>query len=235
VLIAGCGTGRHAIELAQSLPGGSAVLAIDLSRASLGYAIRKTPRELSIDYAQADILGLDALGRAFDLISAMGVLHHMADPLAGWRILTGLLRPQGIMHLGLYSETARQPVTEARALIAELNYRATPADIRRARLALAERNHPVTRWGDFYSMSDCRDLLFHVEEHRFTLARIEAALDELGLRFLGFELGPRDGALCREAFARAGRPMTDLAHWQTIEAEHPDLFAGMYQFWVQKI
>jgi SAM-dependent methyltransferase len=234
VLIAGCGTGRHAIELAQSLPGGGAVLAIDLSRTSLGYAKRKTPRGLSIDYAQADILGLDALGRSFDLISASGVLHHMADPLAGWRILTALLRPQGVMHLGLYSETARRPVTEARALIAEHGYRATSDDIRRARLTLAERDHPITRWGDFFSMSDCRDLLFHVQEHRFTIAQIKAALDGFGLRFLGFELSPRDAQLCRDRFERDRWSATDLDHWQAMEAEHPDLFTGMYQFWVQK-
>ena len=234
VLIAGCGTGRHAIELAQSLPGVGSVLAIDLSRASLGYAKRKTPRGLAIDYAQADILGLDTLARSFDLISASGVLHHMADPLAGWRILTTLLRPQGVMHLGLYSEAARRPVAEARALIAEQSYRATPDDIRRARLALAERGHPITRWGDFFSMSDCRDLLFHVQEHRFTIAQIKTALGELGLRFIGFELNPHDAQLCRDRFERAGRPMTDLDHWQAMEAEHADLFAGMYQFWVQK-
>jgi SAM-dependent methyltransferase len=234
VLIAGCGTGRHAIELAQSLPDGGPVLAIDLSRASLGYAKRKTPRGLAIDYAQADILGLDTLGRSFDLISASGVLHHMADPLVGWRILTGLLRPQGIMHLGLYSETARRPVTEARALIAERGYRATADDIRRSRLALAESNHPITRWGDFFSMSDCRDLLFHVQEHRFTIPQIKAALSELGLRFIGFELSPRDALLYRDKFDNARRPMTDLDHWHTMEIENPDLFAGMYQFWVQK-
>jgi SAM-dependent methyltransferase len=233
-LIAGCGTGRHAIELTQTLPNGSAVLAIDLSRTSLAYARRKTPRSLAIDYAQADILGLDALGRSFDLISASGVLHHMADPLAGWRILTGLLRPQGIMHLGLYSETARQPVIAARSLIAAQDYRDDPDGIRSARMALAERNHPITRWGDFFSMSDCRDLLFHVQEHRFTLPQIKTALDELGLRFLGFELSPRDAQFYREQFERAGRAMTDLDHWQVMETEHPALFAGMYQFWVQK-
>ena len=41
VLVAGCGTGQHAIETAQRFAG-ARVLAIDLSRTSLGYAIRKT-------------------------------------------------------------------------------------------------------------------------------------------------------------------------------------------------
>jgi hypothetical protein len=40
ILIAGCGTGRHAIETAQQHPGAK-ILAIDLSLASLAYATRK--------------------------------------------------------------------------------------------------------------------------------------------------------------------------------------------------
>ncbi len=43
VLIAGCGTGQHAIETAQRFSG-ARVLAIDLSLTSLAYAKRKTPR-----------------------------------------------------------------------------------------------------------------------------------------------------------------------------------------------
>ena len=41
VLIAGCGTGQHAIETAQRFAG-ARVLAVDLSRASLAYAARKS-------------------------------------------------------------------------------------------------------------------------------------------------------------------------------------------------
>ena len=41
---------------------------------------------------------------------------------------------------------------------------------------------------DFFSTSECRDLLFHCQEHRFTLPQISAFLAESGLAFLGFEL-----------------------------------------------
>ena len=34
----------------------------------------------NVEYAQADILKLGTLGRSFDRIEAMGVLHHLADP-----------------------------------------------------------------------------------------------------------------------------------------------------------
>jgi len=88
MLIAGCGTGQVAIASVQKYLGARA-LAIDLSLSSLCYASRKTPTDLTarIHYAQADILKLASIGRSFDIIDACGVLHHMADPLEGGRIL----------------------------------------------------------------------------------------------------------------------------------------------------
>jgi cytochrome c-type biogenesis protein CcmH/NrfG len=59
ILIAGCGTGQESIESAQQFPA-SRVLAIDLSRSSLGYARRKTDEAgvTNVDYTQGDILQL---------------------------------------------------------------------------------------------------------------------------------------------------------------------------------
>src|SRR5258706_5005511 len=84
ILVAGCGTGRHPIELARKYRD-ARVLAIDLSLTSLCYAKRRTPAALAgrIEYAQADILELSSVNRSFDLIEVSGVLHHLADPLAG--------------------------------------------------------------------------------------------------------------------------------------------------------
>ena len=134
ILIAGCGTGRQAVEMAQRFPGAK-VLAIDLSLASLAYAKRKT-QELglaNIEYRQADILQLGQLGRSFDLIEFSGVLHHLDDPWSGWRVLLSLLRPRGFMRVGLYSELGRPGVIAGRALVAERGYRADAEGIRRFR------------------------------------------------------------------------------------------------------
>ena len=132
MLVAGCGTGQIAIASAQKYSG-ARVLAIDLSLTSLCYAKRKTPAELAarIDYAQADILKLASIGRSFDVVDASGVLHHMADPLEGWRMLLLLLRAGGLMHLGFYSETGRRDVVAARSFISAarlwFNARRNPA------------------------------------------------------------------------------------------------------------
>jgi 2-polyprenyl-3-methyl-5-hydroxy-6-metoxy-1,4-benzoquinol methylase len=98
ILIAGCGSGRHSLEVAQLFPNAQ-VLAVDISLPGLAYARRKT-REAglnNVDYAQADILKLGTLGRSFDRIEAVGVLHHLAEPESGWRVLLSLLRPNGVM------------------------------------------------------------------------------------------------------------------------------------------
>jgi hypothetical protein len=49
ILIAGCGTGRHPIEVAQKYLD-ARILAVDLSLGSLCYAKRKTPRHLRANW-----------------------------------------------------------------------------------------------------------------------------------------------------------------------------------------
>jgi tetratricopeptide (TPR) repeat protein/SAM-dependent methyltransferase len=237
VLVAGCGTGQHAIETAQRFAG-ARVLAIDLSRASLAYAVRKTreARLRNIEYRQADILNLGSLNATFDVIESSGVLHHLRDPLQGWRVLLSLLRPGGIMHIGLYSAPARSDIRAARALIADRGYRKTATDIRgcRQELLSCEDGTPfknVTRYSDFFTTGECRDLLFHVQECQFTIPEIKRFLGASGLTFLGFTSPVVQAYRSRHPDEQA---MTDLDRWQAFESENPMAFVNMYQFWVQK-
>jgi 2-polyprenyl-3-methyl-5-hydroxy-6-metoxy-1,4-benzoquinol methylase len=236
ILIAGCGTGKHPFWIAQSFPD-ARILAIDLSRANLAYARRKTREEglQNIEYAQADILKLGAIGRTFDRIDAVGVLHHLADPKAGWRVLLPLLAPTGIMRIGLYSEIARGDVVQARALIAEGGYPPTIEGIRalRQKIIREQRWEMVLNSNDFYSASGCRDLLFNVVEHRFTIQEIASFLKEQRLVFHGFEL---DGAVI-EKFQRrypGSEALINLEYWNAFEADNPKTFRGMYVFTVSK-
>lgn len=237
ILVAGCGTGRHAIGLARTYTK-PRMLAVDLSATSLAYAMRKTPDDLRgvIDYAQADILKLSNIERRFDLIETRGVLHHMRDPFEGWRALLPLLKSGGVMNVGLYSELARADVVAARAFIASEGFPPTPDGIRRCRQAMLA--HPQFRHfaklGDFYSTSDCRDLLFHTQECRLTIPQIRDFLAAQKLAFIGFEFAPQTVQALRAAFAQAGRSINNLDHWHAYESEHPDTFRGMYQFAVQK-
>jgi len=237
ILVAGCGTGRQSIEVAQRFAG-ARVLAIDLSLASLGYAKRKT-KELgltSIEYAQGDILNLGSVGRTFDMIETIGVLHHLADPVAGWRVLLSLLRPGGVMRVGLYSELGRPDVVAGRALIAERRYGSSADDIRQFRQELMV-DHPalakdLVRRLDFFTVSECRDLLFHVQEHRLTIPQIEEFAEAHSLRFLGFEVDYRVREQYRRRFPK-DVALTDLKLWHAFETESPNIFDATYQFWLQ--
>ncbi len=240
ILVAGCGTGRHAALTALMHPG-SRILAVDLSRASLGYAARRA-RELGIgnvEFAQADILELAALEERFDLIECAGVLHHLDEPLAGWRVLRGLLRPGGFMQLALYSELGRRGVSAARQLIAGLGHAPDAPGMRAARAAIAAlpADHParaVMDSLDFWSLSGCRDLLFHARERRFTISRIAECVAALGVEFLGFEFD--DSAAAHAILGRLGSQSAgvSLGEWERFEQERPDTFSSMYQFWVRR-
>ena len=239
ILIAGCGTGHHSINAARAFPLAH-VLGVDISRTSLSYAIRKT-RELdvaNIEYAHADILKLGSIGRTFDLIESIGVLHHLADPAAGWNVLLSLLKPSGVIGIGLYSERARRAIVAARAFIAERGYRPVVEDIRAARQELIRRSivvpsDSVVIFRDFFDTSGCRDLLFNVMEHRFTIAQIKAFLTENVLTFLGFELTPQIREQFLERFP-GEESLVDLDKWDLFEAAHPETFIGMYVFYARK-
>jgi 2-polyprenyl-3-methyl-5-hydroxy-6-metoxy-1,4-benzoquinol methylase len=239
ILIAGCGTGQHSINRARTLPD-ARILAIDLSLGSLAYAKRKT-HEMgigNIEYAQADLLKVGELGRDFDVIESIGVLHHLADPWEGWRTLLSQLRPGGLMCLGFYSALARRHIVRIRSFIAEHGYAADADGIRRCRqdlMALPDQTAlgHLLKVTDFYSTSSCRDLLFHVQEHQLSLPEIAAFLRENGLNFLGFEIEP-DVLNAYRQHCPDDPAAIDLAQWHAFEQAHPDTFFSMYQFWVQK-
>ena len=238
ILIAGCGTGQHSIETASHFAN-CKVTAVDLSRASLAYAQRKT-RELgiaNIEYLQADILNLGGLGRQFDIIESAGVLHHMEDPMVGWRVLVDLLKTGGLMYIGLYSELARRPVVKTREDIAFRGIGTSEAEIRQFRKFIVESHEEhhqlLTGSGDFFSLSVLRDFIFHVQEHRFTIPQIRKCLEELGLKFCGFAGASIVAEF--EEFVGEDADTSDLSLWHQFEESHPSAFDGMYQFWCQKL
>jgi tetratricopeptide (TPR) repeat protein/2-polyprenyl-3-methyl-5-hydroxy-6-metoxy-1,4-benzoquinol methylase len=231
-----CGAGQMMLELAQSLKG--RVAAVDLSLTSLGYARRKALElgRSDIEFAQADVLELGTIGKSFDVIECSGALHYLADPFAGWGVLLSLLRPGGYMTLSLYSEPARRRIVAARQRIAAWGYGASAGDIRRCRQDLWDADKPdlrIVNAYDFYGVSTCRDLLFHVQEWQTDLIAIAAFLKDNGLTFLGFETDRATLQAYRRRFP--GDPAaTDLRNWHSFEKDNPDTFSRMYQFWIQK-
>ena len=240
ILVAGCGTGKEPIGYALMCPD-SEVVAVDLSRRSLAYATRMSRRlgVGNVRFLQADILKLAALEERFHVISSAGVLHHMADPMAGWRALVDRLVPGGLMQVNLYSESARRPLTRARQELERRGMMPIADDIRRFRTLILSGEYDreladFTSAADFHSMSSCRDLLFHVKEHRFTIAQIREALSLLELELIGFDTRYLHVPQQIGEHASLGLGMNDLSTWERIEKRYPRAFLSMYRFWCRK-
>lgn len=234
-LVAGCGTGRHALTLAGTTIC-SEVLGVDVSAASLAWAERMQEElgDRGVRFERRAIEDLGGSAQTFDLIECSGVLHHLADPRAGWRILVDRLAPGGVMQIGLYSRRGRADVFTARDRVRHL--RPDLAGLREARRLLralppTDPARTVVDSPDFYSGAGLVDLLFHAREAAYALPEIAELLDALGLRFLGFD-GLDDAT--RRAYDAFNPDRADLAAWDAFEADHPSTFGWMFQFWVAR-
>ena len=79
------------------------------------------------------------------------------------------------------------------------------------------------------------NLLFHVQEHLFTLPQIEEDLETLNLKFLGFEMRNRRSLREFGKMYPNDDTLTSLSLWHEFELNNPDTFGGMYQFWCKKL
>jgi hypothetical protein len=152
--------------------------------------------------------------------------------------LTPSAQPEActISPTSLYSELGRRDLAVAKRYISERNYRPTAANIRRCRQELMTHvagGAAVTRFRDFFNISECRDLLFHVQEHRFTIAQIGKFLFDNALAFVKFYVSDQIRHHYRSRFP-SDATMTNLHLWHIFETENPYTFSGMYNFWIEK-
>ncbi len=237
VLIAGCGTGQHLVNISSYE--NSNILAVDLSLSSLAFAKRKM-QELNIsnvEFLHSDILNLKNLNEKFSVIECVGVLHHLKDPEKGLKILLDILEPKGYLKLGLYSELARKHIVETREMIKKYNIKTTILDIRKFREIVKNDNdnksfQKLNYNYDFYSTSNVRDLIFHVQEHRYTIPNITKLLRKYNLEFLGFTNSSNKKMYSKHY--PNDLECTSLENWNNFEIINPDIFKQMYQFWLKK-
>ena len=108
---------------------------------------------------QADILDLGKLARQFDIIECAGVLHHMDDPILGWKVLTECLNKDGLMKIGLYSELARENIKMIRSEIKDSGVGASNFEMLafRDEIMSSEKEHHkrIRTIPDFFIASVC--------------------------------------------------------------------------------
>jgi len=234
ILIAGCGTGRHAINTAMASKS-SMVTAIDLSADSLAYGIRKA-KELgvsNIEWYQGDILDIEKLDYNFDYIESSGVLHHMKDPAKGFNALKNQLKPNGLMKLGLYSSASKRRLETAKAFIKNNKIKKNKKDIGKLRdyIKNSEDKDCIffrRRVADFFITSEIIDLLLHEQEVFFTIPELKN-LFESEFNFLGFIFEEPERKYYQEQFPDDKKNI-NLDNWEKLETKNPDFFVRMYQF-----
>lgn len=237
MLVAGCGSGRHAAAVASHFPD-AAVTAVDVSEPSLDYA-RRQCASLGLNnvrFLRLDLHDVTALGQTFHSIHCGGVLHHLPDPERGWRALCDVLEPYGVMHIMLYNSIARLRIAGARKLVAELMEQPIDDDLLRrvrARL-LRQADHPLAahavRSPDFATLAGTHDLLLHRHEDPFDLLRIGQALDTLGLGLLAFSFQSPEVEARYDAAFPQDPGHRNLSSLLSFERRNPGVF-GNYRFW----
>jgi SAM-dependent methyltransferase len=182
VLIAGCGTNQAAV-FAFTNPAAK-VVAVDVSQPSLDHQqyLKDKHRLWNLELHLLPIEELPTLGLDFDLVVSTGVLHHMADPLAGMKALAGCLRPDGAIGVMLYAKYGRIGIELLQSVFRDLGLRQDDASLRvvKETISLLPADHParsylkISRNSQYdavlvdtvlhgrarnYSVDDCLDLV----------------------------------------------------------------------------
>ena len=238
ILIAGCGTGQQA--MAWSAYKDSKICAVDLSSESLAYAIRKAKEKniKNINFYHLDLLDIELLNKKFDIIISTGCLHHMEKPEDGLESLVNVLKPQGLIYLGLYSKRARSEIEWTRKYIQKRKIDVTEDNMRsfRTKILNSENKKLQSIRGllDFFSLSNFRDLLFNYTEHTYDFIKIKELLESKKLNFIAFnEMNPNVKNSFKNHFPNENDEV-NLELWDKFEKIYPKTFLGMYRFWVKK-
>ncbi len=239
ILIAGCGTGQQA--LTWSSYKNSQIYAVDLSKESLAYAIRSAEEKniKNVNFYHLDLLDLELLNEKFDLIISTGCLHHMEKPEDGLESLVNVLKPEGLIYLGLYSERARFEIEWTRKYIQNRKINVSQKNMRAFRTKMLnsknQKFQSIKGLLDFYSLSNFRDLLFNYTEHTYDLIEVKKLIESKKLSFAGFnEMNPNFLNLFKAHFPNVKKESL-LETWDKFEKIYPRTFLGMYKFWVKKI
>jgi SAM-dependent methyltransferase len=96
VLDVGCGMGRYAALVSAYA---ADVVGMDVSRA----ASKASELWPNCSFVQADIVSPPFPSESFDLVYSFGVLHHLPDPVRGFRRCYDLVRPGGRLLVWVYS------------------------------------------------------------------------------------------------------------------------------------
>jgi SAM-dependent methyltransferase len=174
VLDYGCGNGYVLAHYARN---GADVYGVDI-----------TDRAVDLSRARFDLLGLAGTfvrndgstvpfeSEFFDVVCAMGVLHHIPDPAPVIAELHRVLKPGGTLIVMLYHRASfrYRVVFPVRRVLGPAKFRG------RTQQEMVNLNDGAGNpWGTVYSREEARALLAAFEDHRFRVSKLGA--EELAL------------------------------------------------------
>jgi SAM-dependent methyltransferase len=173
ILEIGCGTGQMCLFLAGA---DRLVVGADVTRASLKLGAQAARRfgVTQVQFVETDLHRPGLRAGAFDVIYTSGVLHHTRDPRQAFQDILPLLRPGGVIVVGLYNAFARIPLRLRRILARLSGYRWIPLDP-----VLGDRKSEPCRREAWI-----RDQYRHPEEHRHTAAEVRDWFAQNGIEYL---------------------------------------------------
>ena len=123
ILEVGCGTGQQSIMLAHNTNNNIIALDATLESLKLGSIFAKNNNINNIEFIRGDIFDDIFLEETFDIILCSGVLHHTKDMPKALKIISQLLKPNGILILGLYNKYGRLKTKLIQIIIKIFNYK----------------------------------------------------------------------------------------------------------------
>ena len=221
ILVAGCGT-RAAVMMAACMPD-ARVLAIDISERSIAISEQtaQTGGLRNLEHRLRPLEEVATLGRDFDLIDCCGVLHHLADPVAGLSALSSVLRPQGAMSLMVYARYGRAgvymlqdmgqalglPVNEETAQTLQEMCRHLPV----GHPFRSEDKNPE----DLLPMAEIMDLFMHPRDVSYDVAGVRELVEDAGMRFHRWiAQGPYSVSCSPFAGSQIGDHVSGLPMWE---------------------
>lgn len=210
ILVAGCGS-NQAAYYALRHPA-SQVVGVDVSRASLAHSeYLKDKHGLdNLTLVQMDLTRVADLGLEFDFITSTGVLHHLADPVAGLAALGSVLRPRGVASLMVYGTSLRLGVYLLQDVFRTLGMSRSTEDIALVRAVVRSlpTDHALKRYlgaaDDLDFDAGIVDTFLHGRDRSYTVDEVYELAHDADLEFLTW-VDPLEYSL--EAHVPASHPI----------------------------
>jgi SAM-dependent methyltransferase len=228
ILIAGCGTNQAAV-FAYTNPA-ARVVAIDVSQPSLNHQqyLKDKHGLWNLELNLLPIEEVSSLGLDFDLVVSTGVLHHLADPLAGMKALAGCLRQDGALAVMLYAKYGRLGVEMLESVFRDMELRQDDASVQivKETISVLSPEHPVQsylRIAQDLQSSDAGlvDTFLHGRQRSYTIEECIDLVTSAGLAFQGLLLKApyyaHDMFTPSNAFYRAVNELPEHKQWSVME------------------